>query len=169
MTLRSTNSRRPAKGFTLIEVLAVVVIISVLMSAAAAPFVHSVNAYKGQYDLESRQIEVQRAIAEFTCYGRRAVYYDQPASQDGYVMRFSDAQGRRAVFLYSVTGVREDGKLVGTLSFTLPTVAYQYAGSYIAPAAGPFAVSQGGVSFSFEIESSGAPVQFQTFVHSSSL
>jgi prepilin-type N-terminal cleavage/methylation domain-containing protein len=161
--------RRFPKGVTLLETLAVVVVIAGLLGAASLPFAHVMQSYKNQYRLESVHMDAQRAVAEFNYYGRRAAYYTRTSSDS---VQFYDTQGREVSFRFVEIGDAPDalaGKRTGILTITVPTASYTYYGSCFADSGGPFMRTYDGLVMRFFISSAGAPVEFKTFISYSSL
>jgi prepilin-type N-terminal cleavage/methylation domain-containing protein len=168
MTRHFINRKRFKSGVTLVESLAVVIIISVLMTAAMVPFSHTMTSYKGQYDTESVQLESQRAIAEFVSYGKRSTRSSISTGETTFSLNLMDADANQVTFVFTVNPdipVTEDTEAyyTGTFGIIRNTIYYEYATSWRVPQTGPFVISPSGVSICFEIDSAGAPIRFKSF------
>jgi len=116
------------KGFTLVEVLTVVVVVSSLLASVASVFILTLRSYSEEYELEAVENQAQRAAVELDYFARRATGAE--VSPSGDMLDLTQPK--------SFSTLKGTGKVLGVVRFKFdrggaaPTT-YKRSGAVVLP------------------------------------
>lgn len=162
--IRYVSKKASISGATFIEALAVTMVIAAVLGAIGSSFTLGLRSYVGEYNSEARQLEVQRATAEIRYFGGKCSRFDT----DGDSVTFYYNDGTYAKFEFEQTGMY-DGSRLGQLSVRTPAGERYVYGVNVLADGSPFAVSDGGCSYVFYVDSAGGQVNITGLVYPSTV